>query len=271
MVSIILVSTTSDEGTGHRTSITTHSTVSIPQRWARAYRDSVYHAAVETNNGAEALNRLLKYAYLPKQRHMTLSHIISNITNQFLPALHYKYVFKNFKQSDIYRSYNPSVVPTYLQGRPKQTILHCLHRQASSNKFSQADITQMNPNYGKFEVKTNKGKQTVDFGGESSEPMCSCKDWLAYHLPCKHFFAIFRHYPEWGWEKLPTSYLLSPYLSLDNQSISSYINSEQSTVDDASADLETDPSPSTTLDEIPRKVHSTTDCSRHSILVFHVI
>jgi len=202
---------------------------------------------------------------------MTLSHIISNITNQFLPALHYKYVFKNFKQSDIYRSYNPSVVPTYLQGRPKQTILHCLHRQASSNKFSQADITQMNPNYGKFEVKTNKGKQTVDFGGESSEPMCSCKDWLAYHLPCKHFFAIFRHYPEWGWEKLPTSYLLSPYLSLDNQSISSYINSEQSTVDDASADLETDPSPSTTLDEIPRKVHSTTDCSRHSILVFHVI
>jgi len=58
VVSIILVSTTSDEGTGHRTSITTHSAVSIPQRRARAYRDSVYHAAVEMNSGAEALNRL---------------------------------------------------------------------------------------------------------------------------------------------------------------------------------------------------------------------
>lgn len=114
---------------------------------------------------------------------MTLSHIISNITNQFIPALHYKYVFRNFKQSDIYRSYNPTVVPTYLQGRPKQTILHCLHRQASSNKFSQSDITQMNPHCGKFEVKSNKGKQTVDFGGESIEPTCSCKDWLTttYH------------------------------------------------------------------------------------------
>ena len=182
----------------------------ISQSWARAYRDSVYHAAVETNNGAEALNRLLKYAYLPKQRHMTLSHIISSITNQFLPAFHYKYVFKNFKQSDIYRSYNPTVVPTYLQGRPKQTILHCLHRQALSNKISQSDVTQMNP--GKFEVKSNKGKQTVDFGGESSEPTCSCKDWLTYYLPCKHFFAVFRHYPEWGWEKLPTSYLYSPLI-----------------------------------------------------------
>ena len=130
------------------------------QRWARAYRDSVYHAAVETNNAAEALNRLLKYAYLPKQRHMTLSQIISSITNQFLPALHYKYVFKNFKQSDIYRSYDPTVVPTYPQGCPKQTILHCLHRQASSNKFSQSDVTQMNP--GKFEVKApRESKQWI--------------------------------------------------------------------------------------------------------------
>ena len=232
---------------------------------------------METNNGAEALNRLLKYAYLPKQRHMTLSHIISNITNQFIPALHYKYVFRNFKQSDIYRSYNPTVVPTYLQGRPKQTILHCLHRQASSNKFSQSDITQMNPHCGKFEVKSNKGKQTVDFGGESIEPTCSCKDWLTYHLPCKHFFAVFRHYPEWGWEKLPTSYLQSPYLSLDNQSITSYINSEQQLpVDDASADQETDPSLSTTLDEIPRKVYivynnlSRYNCYLHFIWYKHV-
>jgi len=48
--------------------------------------------------------------------------------------------------------------------------------------LSQANITQMNPNYGKFEMKTNKGKQKVDFRGESSELMCSCKDWLAYHL-----------------------------------------------------------------------------------------
>ena len=87
---------------------------------------------------AQALNRLFKYKYLPRQKRMTLSHIISSITNEFLPALHYKYVFKNFKQSDLYRSYNPSVVPAYLQGRP-----HCLHRLASSNKFSQSDVTQV--------------------------------------------------------------------------------------------------------------------------------
>ena len=70
------------------------------QRWARAYRDSVCYAAIETNNCTEALNKVLKYKYLPKQKHMTLSHVISNITSEFLPALHYKYVFKNAKQTD---------------------------------------------------------------------------------------------------------------------------------------------------------------------------
>ena len=150
----------------------------LMQRWARAYRDNVYHAAVETNNGAEALNRMLKYSYPPKQKHMTLSHIISKITNEFLPALHYKYVFKNFKQSDLYRSYNPSIVPDYLQGRPKQTILHCLHRQASSNKFASSDVIQVSPDLPKFEVKGAKGLHMVDFGLESGEPSCSCKDWI---------------------------------------------------------------------------------------------
>ena len=72
----------------------------------------MYHAAVETNNDIEALNKLFKYKYL---KHMTFSHIISSITNELLPVVHYKYVFKNFKQSDLYRSYNPAVVPEYLQ------------------------------------------------------------------------------------------------------------------------------------------------------------
>ena len=31
------------------------------QRWAHAYRDSVYHAAVNTNNSIEAQNKLFKY------------------------------------------------------------------------------------------------------------------------------------------------------------------------------------------------------------------
>ena len=140
--------------------------------------------------------------------------------------------------------------PDYLQGRPKQTILHCLHRQASSNKFASSDIIHISPSLPKFEVKGAKGTHIVDFG----EPSCSCKEWITHHIPCKHFFAVFNHYPQWGWDQLPSSYKASPYLSLDNVTMSNYIASETGLpdqMDDHNGDNNT---PSTTFDQIPRKV-----------------
>ena len=110
----------------------------------------------------------------------------------------------------------------------------------------------MAPNSEKFTVKSNKGSHTVEFKDQSGEPTCTCKDWLAYHLPCKHFFAVFRHFSEWGWEKLPDSYLMSPYLSLDNEAISSYINPEEQV--SLTAGTEKACVEQSDLDEIPKKV-----------------
>ena len=41
-------------------------------------------------------------------------------------------------------------------------------------------------------------------------------------MPCKQFFAVFRHHPEWGWEKLPRAYRCSSILSLDEPIIVSH-------------------------------------------------
>ncbi len=38
------------------------------QRWGRAFRDNDYHAAVDTNKGVEAQNRLFKYMQLSSQK-----------------------------------------------------------------------------------------------------------------------------------------------------------------------------------------------------------
>lgn len=59
----------------------------------------------------------------------------------------------NFRQTSLYRTYNHSVVPTYLQGRPRSTILYCLHRKVSSNKFCCNDIHDVDRQLGVFEVK----------------------------------------------------------------------------------------------------------------------
>ena len=71
---------------------------------------------------------------------------------------------------------------------------------------------------GVFKVKSQDDSQRwylVQFENEDQQPSCECQFWVRNHLPCKHFFAIFRHYPEWGREKLPQHYTNSPMLTLD--------------------------------------------------------
>ena len=68
-----------------------------------------------------------------------------------------------------------------------------------------------------FKWKRNQGsKKTVNFDHHNKDmPSCTCKDWQRFHLPCKHFFAIFQHRANWQWEQLPQPYLQSAYLSAD--------------------------------------------------------
>ena len=60
-----------------------------------------------------------------------------------------------------------------------------------------------------------KDVYTIDFGDENRMPSCSCEDWASSAYPCKHFFAVFEKFPEWGWEKLSPLYRDSPFLTLD--------------------------------------------------------
>ena len=64
-----------------------HTAMSLPlkQRWAHAYRDNEFYAAVDTNNGTEAQNKVLKYKYMPKQRASTLSALVCLLVERFLP------------------------------------------------------------------------------------------------------------------------------------------------------------------------------------------
>ena len=186
--------------------------------WAHAYRDSSYYAAVDTNNGTESLNKALKYSYLPRQKSLTLSGIVALLIDRFLPDMWQKYVFQNYKLSEEYRAYTEEI-PGYLKGRPKSVIFHCLERKAKCLKFTKDDIEVLGD--GRFEAsKTSNGKHTIDF----FLPECSCKDWARYHIPCKHFFAVFEHCPGWDWYKLPQHFQGSSYLSADTTAVQKYLS-----------------------------------------------
>ena len=51
---------------------------------------------------------------------------------------------------------------------------------------------------GVFQVLGSDDWKTVNF----SRLSCSCRDWLTFNLPCKHFFAVFRH-SSYEWNNLP--------------------------------------------------------------------
>lgn len=178
---------------------------------------------MNTNNGAESLNKILKYSFLPRKKSLTLSRTVSLVVEDFLPVSYQKYLFQNYKQSSQYRSYK-SFVPEYLHGRPHSTILHCLERKTKALKYSVSDTSVIDLQSGKFTLKGSKSENhKVDFGIENAEhmPSCTCPDWTQWQLPCKHFFAIFNLYPQWGWNQLPAEYLKSAYLSMDTNALDS--------------------------------------------------
>ena len=172
--------------------------------------------------------------------------MICLIVDEFLPISHQKYLFQNYKQSSQYRSYK-SFVPEYLCGRPRSTILHCLERKTKALKYSSSDTGVIDLKNGQFTVKGTKQKtHTIDFGIQSKNhmPSCTCQDWTQWHLPCKHFFAIFSIYPQWGWYQLPKEYLNSAYLSIDADALQNNFSTANGDQPDAH--------------DVPEQAHSTT-------------
>ena len=117
--------------------------------------------------------------------------------------------------SETYRSYN-SVVPEFLRGWPRSVIIHCLQRMKKSQRFTKKDVKCSNETNGLFHLKSQSGKvHVVDFGVMTSTPSCTCKDWIQFRIPCKHFFAVFEHFEQWKWGSLPKHYLESSHITAD--------------------------------------------------------
>ena len=143
------------------------------------------------------------------------------LVQEFLPDMHKRYLFENYKMTSSYRQYK-SFVPDYLHDRPRSVIKHCLERKSNGQKYLKENVSCVSDKIGVFHIKGTNTTHCIDFGKSSQEPSCTYKDWLKWKIPCKHFFGVFNIYPEWNWHALPKMYLCSEYLSSDpSASISS--------------------------------------------------
>ena len=92
---------------------------------------------MNTNNGAEAVNKALKCRYLPRRKAITLSSLATPLVESYFPEAQKLSLYEtmNYMQINEYRKYK-SIVPEYLQDRPRSTIFHCLERKSKSCKYS---------------------------------------------------------------------------------------------------------------------------------------
>lgn len=146
----------------------------------------------------------------------------------------------NTKLQSNYRRYNPNI-PKHLVERPHHVIKSCLEKQSLAELIPASSLEILNIEKGIFVVRSendNTKKYQVHFGSDEAPvllPSCQCYDWEKHRLPCKHFYTVFRHCPEWPFDRLPASYRESPFITLNKdvsiQSMSQNINTANDEID----------------------------------------
>ena len=148
-------------------------------------------AAVDTNNGTEAQNKVLKYKYMPKRRASTLSAMVS--------LFWLRGFYQKLNRAMYWQTWR------LLNGIDGTMILYHTSCEEDTN---QSSFTALTGSHEAISTMTkiwwmerafiiqrkDRAQYMVDFGRNSQEqmPSCSCKDWTRWHIPCKHFLAVFR-------------------------------------------------------------------------------
>lgn len=130
----------------------------------------------------------------------------------------HRYREHNVQASSIYRQYSNTIVP-FLRNRPHFLIKHVMPRYAESQHYSKCDVLQVGAGVFSVRSATSTNVTYAVVFDKDGMPHCECKDWLRFHLPCKHFCAVFRHYEDFGWDALAIEYSNSVFFKLDADAI----------------------------------------------------
>jgi len=144
-----------------------------------------------------------------------------------------RYQELNVRCSDKYRRYVDTVLP-FLRNRPHDVIQHIMSRYADGKQFPAEKMMQKADGVFEVESASRPGVKYVLSFDVDGMPRCDCFDWKRFHLPCKHFCAVFHLHPDYGWNSLPANYRDSPFFTLDDSIVGTHSDVQQSAVDSIS-------------------------------------
>ena len=117
----------------------------------------------------------------------------------------------NTRCIDQYRRYNTNV-PKYLHNKPHQLLEHWMKQITSAEEFQLGEIKEVDNQCGVFEIKAQSKDRWYNLSSSSGDimPNCECLYFGRNGLPCKHFFAVFNHFPELAMGFITMKILTSP-------------------------------------------------------------
>ena len=94
--------------------------------------------------------------------------------------------------------------------------------KASAERSMQQVTQSPSSVVGAFTVKSGNNKTTQDvfMGNDTILPQCPCHEFQKTKWPCKHFFGVFKNFPEWTFDSLPVEDIFNPFISLDGRILS---------------------------------------------------
>ncbi|XP_072177421.1 uncharacterized protein [Diadema setosum] len=208
-LSRLLGSTEMKEHEGFR-SLLTNTWLPQAKRWVRCFQDESFYIAVHAGSGVEKQNEALKYDNMEDYENCSLKDLVSGLIMTFFPDSYRIYLERNARSSPGYSQYNNNI-PSFLRNRPRSIVRHIQDRMRDG--ITKECIQHCGD--GIFTFLQANGNHSLSFGKEGAVPHCTCRDWQTHYLPCKHFCAVFAHFPEWQWDSLSDAYRNNPILTLD--------------------------------------------------------
>ena len=172
---------------------------------------------MDTNNITESFNNVLRRRYLPLRHDTTIFALVQILVEVAFPEQEIRYIQATIKHTNAYRKPRYGM-PDFLKERPHtvqgiclanidrgMALPNCHIKEESTGVFSVVRSSSTQDNCGNpWTVNINEGT-------------CSCPSFQSSHIPCKHMFAIFHHYPSWSWDDLPATLTSSSHLTLDHE------------------------------------------------------
>ena len=140
----------------------------------------------------------------------TIFALVQILTEVAFPEQETKYNLSILSQTQFYRKPRYQV-PSYLEGQPHQVQSLCMLNMERAKSIPKSHLSEVDK--GTFQTMSKDDKS---WKISLSSGTCTCPTFVFTNIPCKHFIAVFRHFPKWSWNDLTKSLTESSHMTLDD-------------------------------------------------------